>query len=407
MLRIMVVLLCLTISGCSIVNKVRLMSANDNLKPKWSSGALVANPQADFVYAKPYVFATINGVSGLKMLIDTGSSISMLFDTDLVKSMELQQGYELEVGGLGGTQNTKAYQTEVSSIELDSIKFNNVHVGYIPISQTKFFLRRDQVGFDGVIGNDLLKELVWYFDRDRQKITIYQSLPDDLDISNATVLPFTPFFGKISFPATIFFQDHQLSRDIILDTGSRYHMSITSGYFDDGNYPQPRILSAGYSLSGISTHHKVNLPMLQIGELSLKNIATNIIQEDEDDFWTVGSALLSQFQIIVDYPRRKLMFVPRETHIFESVYNLVGLELRKVKSGNFIVGFSSPDLPSKALNFEIGTEITSINGTPSGLLSIDDWLALASREGEFVFCTTQSDNCKAINVSQIPGYSQH
>lgn len=405
----------LLLSGCGIVNKVRLMNANDDLKPRWSTGENgvgQAQPKADFDYAKPYVYALVNGKTKLKMLIDTGSSITMLFDTEKVKSLALVPGYELEIGGNGGSENSRAFQTEIASLALDSVSFSGVNVGYIPISQTQYFLRREQANFDGVIGNDLLRELVWHFDRDQQLVRIYSALPNDAQFQNklasATRLPFSTFFGKINFPATLFFNDHQLSRKIVLDTGSRYHLNITSGYFNDDNYPKPHIVSAGYGLSGLAKHHRVTIPALQIGDLTLENVNTNIIEDDEDDFWNVGSALLSQFELIVDYPQKQLYFLPRQNQPFKSLFNLTGLELRKLTSGNFVVVFSSPDLPAHKLNYDIGTEINRINGKPAATLRIDDWLQLASQPGEFEFCSIekgQNNPCKTIQVQHVPGYS--
>lgn len=394
------------LNGCGIVNKVRLMNANNDIEATWVSNKDSAYPKADFVYAKPYVYGSIDGVNGLKFLIDTGSSISMIFDTPKIKQLEVTKGYELIVGGYGGHQHSAAYQTEVGELVLDAVSFREVNFGYIPISETKFFLRPDQVGFDGVIGNDILKDLIWHFDRDSSTVSIYKTMPPSIAEKNTTWTPFDTFFGKISFPAKITFSDHELERDIILDTGSRYHMSINDGYFDgDKRFPTPTIESAGYSLSGMAIHRKANTPSVEVGDLKFTNVVTNIIEEDEDDFWTLGSALLSQYEIIVDYPKRRLGFVQRPGHVFKSQYNLVGLELRKLQNGNFVVVYTSPDLPARSLDFAIGTEVTHVNGKPSNSIAIDEWLSMASNEGVFEFCITQNYRCETVYASPIRGFS--
>lgn len=392
--------------GCGIVNKVRLMNANNDLQPVWSKNQSVAKPSTDFVYAKPYIYASIDGVEELKFLIDTGSSISMLFDTPKVIQLGLNQGYELKVGGYGGHQYSAAYQTKVNTFAIDAIVFNNVNFGYIPLSETPFFIRRDQAGFDGVIGNDILKELVWHFDRDSNLVSVYKNLPESIEAKRPVWVPFDTFFGKISFPAKITFSDHVLERDIILDTGSRYHMSINDAYFGGNKaFPNPVVKSAGYSLSGMATHFKANTPLVEVGGLKFANVVTNIIQEEEDDFWTLGSALLSQYEIIVDYPNMQLGFISRVGHTFKSQYNLVGLELRKLQNGNFVVGYSSPDLPASSLDFEIGAEISSINGVESKDITVDEWLVLASEESEFEFCVYGNNQCKKVHAAPIPGFS--
>jgi len=395
------------LNGCGVVNKVRLMNANNAVEANWSQGEVSAHPKAEFVYAKPYIFISIDGVDELKMLIDTGSSISMLFDTDKVKKLNLTKGYELVVGGYGGHQNSAAYQTEVSTVSVSSVSYNNVNFGYIPISETKFFLRRDQAGFDGVIGNDLLKDLVWHFDRDKEMVSAFKSMPKSLLNKDIDWIPFDTFFGKISFPVKITFNDHVLERDVILDTGSRYHMSINDTYFgDDKEFPQLTIQSAGYSLSGMALHKKANTPMVEVGSLKLKNVVTNIIREDEDDFWTLGSALLSQFEIVVDYPSKRLGFLPRKGTEFQSQYNLTGLELRKLNNGNFIIGYISPDLEATNLGFSIGEEIRSINGKDAKKITVDEWLRVAAIEGHFEFCNLTLNTCKSIEVKAIEGFSK-
>ncbi|MFD2165878.1 aspartyl protease family protein [Thalassotalea euphylliae] len=392
--------------GCGVVNKVRLMNANNDLKPVWKESHSVAKPDADYVYAKPYIYASIDGVSKLKFLIDTGSSISMLFDTPNVKTLQLTQGYELKVGGFGGHEYSTAFQTEVNALIVDNIAFDNVNFGYIPLSKTQFFIRPDQAGFDGVIGNDILKGLVWHFDRDVNQVSVYKQLPESLADKDPVWVPFDTFFGKISFPVKITFSDHVLERDVILDTGSRYHMSINDAYFDgDKVLPSPVIRSAGYSLSGMALHVKANTPLVEVGSLTFSNVLTNIIDEEEDDFWTLGSALLSQYEIIVDYPNMQLGFVTREGHTFKSQHNLLGLELRKLQNGNFIVGYTSPDQPAQALNFSIGTEISSINGIKSQEITVDEWLDMASKVGEFEFCLHLRAECKKVTSNLLPGLS--
>ena len=394
------------LAGCGIVNKVRLMNANNGIEPIWEHNQTIATPEADYVYAKPYIYASIDGVKKIKLLIDTGSSISMLFDTPKIKQLQLEQGYELTIGGYGGHQHTPAFQTKINTLVIDSIAYKDVNFGYIPISETRFFIRPDQAGFDGVIGNDILKDLVWHFNRNANRVTVHKTLPEAISNMKPEWVPFDTFFGKISFPAKITFSDHVLERDIILDTGSRYHMSINDAYFGDGKvFPSPSIKSAGYSLSGMATHFRANTPLVEVGNLRLENVVTNIIEEDEDDFWTLGSALLSQYEIVIDYPNMSLAFIQRKGHSFKSQYNLVGLELRKLQSGNFVVVYSSPDLPANSLNFKIGTEINKINGVKSQLYTVDEWQELASKEGVFEFCVHESDICERVSATPILGFS--
>ena len=132
-LSLIIVISAFLLNGCGIVNKVRLMHANNDVYANWQTEHHNTKPKSEFIYAKPYIYVSLNGVDKFKMLIDSGSSISMLFDTSLVKQLQLTQGYELKIGGYGGHDHSRAYQTEVTSLTIGELSFNNVSFGFIPV----------------------------------------------------------------------------------------------------------------------------------------------------------------------------------------------------------------------------------------------------------------------------------
>ncbi|MGY0642463.1 MAG: hypothetical protein ACW7DM_16980 [Paraglaciecola chathamensis] len=214
----LIIVFCVALSSCSIVNSLRMMNANNEIKPIWKTAQ--HNKQiltAYYIGEKPYIKLRVN--------------------------------------------------------------------------------KQHEAIFDGVIGHDLMKHFVWTFDKRKQTISLAanSSPAQEKDVA----LPFTTSLSKISIQSTVYFNEHDSNtRNIVIDTGSRHYMKMNTAYADknDIRLPSSSISAADFGLSGKALHQRVTLPALQLGNLSLPYIKTNIIKSnDEDDWWILGSALLNQF----------------------------------------------------------------------------------------------------------------
>ena len=155
------------LSGCSVANSLRMIYANKDIKPTMpASGAeqYEASVQAFYIGEKPYIKVKADNQEELLFLIDTGASFTMLFDTQATTRLTLERGFSLELRGWGDEENSPAYQTELKSLAFGNVTFENVKVGFIPISTSRYYFRPDEAIFDGVLGHDLLRHFNWKFD---------------------------------------------------------------------------------------------------------------------------------------------------------------------------------------------------------------------------------------------------
>lgn len=406
-LFVLIIIFYFALSSCSMVNSLRMMNANNEIKPIWKTAQHDKQIlTAYYIGEKPYIKLRANKQHELLFLIDTGASFTMLFDTPKVSSMEFERGYSLAVAGWGEDENTPAYQTQLSKIEISDISFENVDVAYIPISTSQYYLREDEAIFDGVIGHDLMKHFVWSFDKRNQ--TISMSAKSSPTLETDVVLPFATSLSKISIPSTVYFNEQDsITRNIVIDTGSRHYMKMNTSYAhqNDIRLPSSSISAADFGLSGKAPHQRLTLPALQLGDLTLRNIKTNIIKSnDEDDWWILGSALLNQFVTIIDYPNQQFIIRPYADVEFKTRYNLAGLDLRKLRGGNLIVRYVYPKLPGGVATIKAGDVVSSINSKTSDTISEEDWLLMASKPKEFSLCFT-TDACKNFQTEEIKGYS--
>lgn len=398
----------LMLQGCNVAKHIKMRYANDELVANWQSdNEVIALPTA-YIGTKPYVDISINGVSGFRFLIDTGASLTYLNDTEKVNALNLSLGMELDVGGWGDETNSKIYQSYIDNLDLSGAIFQHVSVAILPTSKTKYFLRHDEALFDGVLGHDILKHFSWKFDKNNQSISIRQS---SFNTENGdTVIPFDITLSKLAIDAHINLMGKDgFDHELLVDTGSRHYLKLNRLYLDENEIqlPPERVKAADFGLSGRALHERATIAQLSFNNLSLNNVKANLINSDDDDnFWVVGSGLLNQFVSIIDYQRQTLTLRPYANHVFTTRYNLIGLELRKIKSGEFVVRYIMPDFASAHLDIQVGDLITMIDGEPAKEISTDHWLSISDNAGQHQLCRQRENNkCFNVDAQHKQGYS--
>lgn len=405
-----VTLTLLSLTGCSFANMIRIRNANDNIAPKWKDNQTQADLISHYIGVKPYVEASINGIDGFKFLLDTGATFSILTDSNKVKMLNLEKGYSLPIYGWGDEEPSTAYQTKAKKVSLNGVDFIDVTFAYIPLSGSKYFLDQEELIYDGVLGHDFLHHFSWTFDKQQNKISI-STAPYE-ETGKETTLSFDTFLSKLRVESEIDFGQGQIiKQELIIDTGSRYYIKVNAAYIHNENIelPSPQITAADFGLSGQTIHPRVTVPKVRLSDLEFTNVKTNVIgniDEDEDEWWIVGSALLSQFKTVIDYHSSKIHIIPYEDSTYKSSYNLLGLELRKLQNGHFIVRYVFPQMASQAFDIKKSDIISEIDGQPAKEINLEKWLSISDQAGSHLICRVrEQEKCFTIVSKEIVGYS--
>ena len=408
----------LSLAACSFTNMLRIRNANDNIVPLWQGNQTQVDLISHYIGVKPYVEVSINGIDGFKFLLDTGATFSILTDSNKVKMLNLEKGYSLPIQGWGDEGSSIAYQSMANKVSLkgvdSSVDFSDVTFAYIPLSGSKYFLDQEELIYDGILGHDFLHHFSWTFDKQRNKISIsttpYKAPNKDMD--KITSLSFDTFLSKITVESEVSFGQGQIIKQgLIIDTGSRYDVKIDAAFIHNENIelPSTQIIAADFGMSGQTIHPRITLPKVGLGDLTFTMVKTNVIGDidgDGDDWWIIGSGLLSQFKTVIDYHSSKIHIIPYEDSTYKSSYNLLGLELRKVQNGHFIVRYVFPQMASKAFDIEKGDRISKIDGQSAKDISLGDWLSITDQEGSHLICRIRKqEKCFTIVSKEIPGYS--
>lgn len=402
-LLVFIIVICTSLSACNVANSLRMMQINSNVEPVFSAQTRI---KLDALYAgeKPYIYATVDGHK-LLFLLDTGARFLILMDTPKVQQMNLPRGFDLALSGWGEEAQSQAYQTEIQRIDLGGVSFDGMKAAMLPVSQSKYYLREDEAFYDGVIGYDMMRHFAWEFDAKAN--TIYLSADAYQAEETAQKLAMSKFMSKVSVSGTLSFNDEvSVTESFIVDTGSRHYLKLSSAYpeANDIVIPGSRVRAADFGLSGKVEHDRVSLPQLKLGDIVIENIKANLIpSDDEDDWWILGNALMNQFKTIVDYTNDSFYLVPQKPFVTD--YNLLGLELRKIRSGNFVVRYVFPELPASRLDIQVGDIVTHINGQAAALISLSEYNDIASVAGQHELCILRGSNCFRIESEDIKGYS--
>jgi predicted aspartyl protease len=400
------VLLIFAISGCNLINILKLRNANNDVEPMWTSKGSQFSIKTNYIGEKTFIYGSINGIDGFKFMVDTGASFTYLFDTPKVTALNLTKGYGIDLGGWGDEKDSLGHQISMASLKFGELEVKNFQGAFVRMSKTLYFSTSDELIYDGVIGHDLLHHFVWTFDKKVNQVTV--SNKPYIPKSNVQALPFDTFMSKISIKGDISFGNgHQTEHEFIIDTGSRHYFKLSSEYPESNNIalPNAQVTAADFGLSGKAEHQRVTLPKIALGDIQLNNIKTNIIKtDDEDDYWIIGNAVLNQFITTIDYQASTMYLMPYDNQLFRSRYNLLGLEVRKLLSGNFIVRYVMPNLSAAKADVKVGGIITDVNGVKAHNISKDQWLSISAAPGKYEICFARS-TCKKIQSQHIKGYS--
>ncbi len=97
---------------------------------------------------------------------------------------------------------------------------------------------------------------------------------------------------------------------------------------------------------------------------------------------SLGSELLRRFNLILDYPDKKIHIIANNAFEDEFHYDMSGLEIRIPVPMNIAISLAGIRTQSRAEGAGIrpGDEILSINGTPHPQLNLDEIYKLPARE---------------------------
>ena len=337
--------------------KVRFISGNNALKiPFELTGNLIL------------LQATVKDSAPLWFILDTGATDSVI-DSQLAKTLSLKViGRTLGTGGAG---TATALIFRGTTLKLRNVEAVNLTLYGFPLdSLSAPFGRR----ISGVIGNDILKQLVVEVDYVSQVLNFYE--PASYQYSGAgVVIPIT-LEGYPFVRARITLDGRRvIEGKFEIDSGATNAIMFNTPFVDrnkllEGISKSNQVRTGG--LGGSAVAFSGRLKSMSLGSLQLENlIARFSLARRGDDASAkydglIGDDILRRFRVVFDYSRRRMMLEPN-VHFSEPYEaDMTGLDLATEGDDFSVVVVNEVEKNSPGAEAGIQGEdvITAIDGRP-------------------------------------------
>ncbi len=278
----------------------------------------------------------LNGVE-LSFILDTGVGATIIFSLDSKDSLELRNATRIFLRGLGDGEPVQAIKSESNTLKIgEAVSMD--HTVYLVQDESINF--SPQMGFPihGIIGYDFFKEFIV----DVNYSSRYIKMNDPKKYSYRTCrkcfqteLDFNK--GKRPFVVAKYeLEDELIDIKLLLDSGSGSALWLFENEQKKIKVPDYSFEDfLGKGFNGEIYGRKTKINGLRIGDFVMKDVTTSFpdsvyIQGISliDRQGSLGGSVLRRFNLIVDYPNKKISF--RKNSYFKKPfsYNMSGLTIQ-------------------------------------------------------------------------------
>jgi hypothetical protein len=327
----------------------------------------------------------INGSDTLQFIFDTGLETSIICELEADEVLELKQAREILVRGFGSGKSTDAIQSKGNSLRVGDITIDDQD--YIVLSNNVLELSRKMgTKIHGLLNMQAFQEYLIEIDFEQWLITFHEpgyfSVHRNLD--GYTSLPMDIINGTPFINAAISTNDGLIRQvKLMLDTGTGNALSLDAGSLQGFSIPKgSRVCYLGCGINGIIEGKVGRIKGMEIGPFHLQNLPVSFPDSQAVVFneaiqgqnGSLGSELLRRFNLILDYPDKKIHIMANKTFNDEFYYDMSGLEIQiPVPDENrYIIAGIRKQSRAELAGIRPGDEILSINGTPAVQLNLDE-----------------------------------
>jgi hypothetical protein len=316
--------------------------------------------------------ARINDSSVLNLIVDSGIRNTII--TELMEGDNISLNYSdvKELMGLGGGEHLEAYASNSNTLKVGKLKLDYKTV-YVLKNDVFNLSKHTGTKINGLIGVDFFQHHVVEIDYTHKRIRFYD--PETMSLPNGYgMLPITIEGQKMFVELSLQKPDTASKRvKMLIDTGAELNAWFQTSTKESINVPEKWVQGTiGEGFNGIITGKYAHIPQLCFGDFCLKNPIVSfpdsssingIISVSRRD-GTIGSQLLSRFNLFFDYIQQKIYFKPNENFNNKFVYNVAGIEI--VQIAQMINLCEVLDVwsksPAEKAGVQRGDQIIEING---------------------------------------------
>lgn len=337
-------------------------------------------------------FEMSGGYIILKTKINNSSPLSLIFDTGVRSTIitELHEGDSLSmdikrkqpIQGLGSGKSIYAFVSDSNKISLG--KFNS-------LNKTIFLLEEDLFGLsqhngrkiNGLLGIDLIQSHIVEIDYSAGRMRFYDRSgfePPKKYAYRSLVVE----NNKIFLNLTLLDGDAKIKViKMLIDTGAQLNAWFQTIRENSTAIPEKRVHARiGEGFSGEIFGYLARIPMICLEQFCFHNpivvfpdstMITEVMKRSDRD-GTIGSELLSRFNVYIDYQGAGLWFKPNGTFKSDFRYNIAGIEITQTlfPFPRYEVTHVWKDSPADKAGLITGDAILAINDISAFQMTITE-----------------------------------
>jgi len=237
--------------------------------------------------------------------------------------------------GLGGGSVLEAFTSNFNTLKIGKLKFQNKTV-YVLKNDVFNLSKHSGTKINGLIGVDFFQDHTVEIDYSSRRVRFYESETFEAP-KGYGMLPITVESQKMFVELSVIESDSTHKQvKMLMDTGAELNAWFQTSTKESVKVP-PRWVQGtiGEGLNGIITGKYSHIPQICFGDFCLRNAIvsfpdsatiTGIVSNSKRD-GTVGSQLLSRFNLFIDYKQKKFYFKPNSNFKKPYTYNVAGIEI--------------------------------------------------------------------------------
>lgn len=277
----------------------------------------------------------VNG-SQLFFILDSGAGNPILFNLSDQDSIQINNVSEVTIKGLGEGEAIQALRSRENVFKVGAVE-NRAQQLYVVLDKDMNFSPSLGISVHGIIGYDLFRDFVVDINYNKKVIKFYD--PDQYQYksdSKSETLPLHILQKKAYVDGEVYLNGKQnIPIKMLLDTGSSDAIWLLESEdigIPDKNYDD----FLGKGLSGNVFGKRTMVSQIKIGSFILKDAKAafpdlasfNHIKNLGDRNGSMGGEVLKRFNIVFDYPNRKITLRKNSNFKNPFQYNMSGIDLQ-------------------------------------------------------------------------------
>lgn len=342
----------------------------------------------------------VNGKGPYRFVLDSGSSMLLITDPEIIDTLNFQIKNKIEVRGITSDTSFTAIVPEPQSFAIQGVTSDEISPG---VFKEDYFGISNFAGFKihGILGYNFFDSFPLQINFVKNEIVVY-SPKKAPRFGNKRKIPLQIVNRKPYITTNIkFFDNSECNCKLIIDTGAGHALSLEKN--DEITWPTIKRIEAnlGTGITGLIDGEIGRISRLTLGRYHFddiitafpKNLLFTNLNNNRDG--NLGIQVLKRFTVFFDYQKGFMALIPRENAFVPFDHELSGLEFfAEGKDYNELtISRVEPGSPADEVGLMPDDKLTKINliqVNKMSLQKLDE--ILNEEEGKNVLIEVKRDN---------------